>query len=205
MRRTETWFTQDPVDPRSDPRGWEFNKNYADQVAAARDLAGTARTGLGVDEGDRWILYRNLPHAERDAFVRVTQFTWFEFVFQDVEEEGRYLTPVFRFQFEVADAEEGRGSALVPGRPFFGDRMEVTFPGDFPWKEPFFRLPSMHHLRASHDDHIYSNGVLCILANPGDWKGGLDTVASGLTVAFDWTVWHYYLTHRSSGRRWLRW
>lgn len=201
MTAYTTWFAG-RVDDRRKPDSWPINQLFGVQIAAARTILGTTKVKLGLDTNGPWTLYQNLPHARMTVFIRATRFTWFEFTRQS---SGRwssedYLTPLFRVEFEVAEADKGPDGPVV-GRTYIRETMEVTFPSNYPWSPPIFRLPSHSDLTASHEHHIYNNGVLCILANSGDWNGNTDSVASGLPVAFDWTVWQTDTFGRHGRRR----
>lgn len=198
-----TWFAGS-IGNNWKPQDGGLNELFKLQVRAMRERCSLTKANLGVETGNSWILYDDLPHAQTSVYIKVSRFTWLEF--ERFGNYQSYLSPVFRLDFEMAEAASkrrlGHGGARVSerGDTFYADSLEIVFPQNFPWDPPNFRLRSVRGIGASHEHHLNSGDWLCILAGPNDWNGRADNVSSGLGVAFDWAAWHY-LNFNSSGTR----
>ena len=205
-----TWFAG------SIRRGWQpkdggLNELFSVQVRSLRERCALSKVKIGVEEGRSWILYEDLPHARCSVFVKVTRLSWLEFDRYGGAYDG-YLSPVFRLQFEMAEAIppnrlRGGGRDYARGKTFYQDEFEIMFPSDYPSTPPNFRLGGVRGFGPSHEHHLNQGDWLCIIAGARDWNGRSDNVASGLGPAFDWAAWHHLGFGDTSGNRrgWLPW
>jgi len=72
----------------------------------------------------------------------------------------------------------------------------MIFPINYPSIPPLMRTSTAKRRlsggdHSMHDHHAYSNGWMCIMAEPGDWDPRRDTIISALNVGIDWMNVHY--------------
>lgn len=158
--------------------------SYVQAIRKEFHLQKTSRTGIEVTNGV-WTPY-NLQN--KDVKVIVDRFEWQHMTSDD--------EACFKIKIRVA-APRTQWWARLFGRQttfqvIFDEEIAIMFRSDFPGSPPLFKVlnPGYQHLRDLHEHHIFSGGIMCIMANPSDWNPNKDTILRALNAAIDWIVWH---------------
>lgn len=172
---------------------WTPNDGYSelfkDYVIAIREwfhLEKTNIVGVEVAKGT-WKKYRV---QGKEISVILDRFEWKHY--SNSEE-------VF-FKMKLRVGSRGFGNFLLrlfnrqtPMNVIFNEEITVLFPGNFPSNPPYFQINNRgyHHLSDLHRHHIFSGGIMCIMADSSDWNPNRDTILRAVNAAIDWIVWHY--------------